>query len=90
MGITNMNIKELIKDNTVHFLEYRKGYLYYTIKYAYAIQDSTNKVLYKHYKFPIAISDIGDATFKAHDKAILFMRYIKQAMNDNTLSIIKV
>jgi hypothetical protein len=30
------------------------------------------------FEFPVPISDIGNATFLARDKALLFMRYIRK------------
>lgn len=69
-----MNLKDIIKDNTVNFSCYRAGHLYYNVSY-----DNVT------YEFPIPIEDIGDATFEATDKAIMFMRYIRKAMSDNTL-----
>lgn len=78
-------IKELIKDNTVSFLEYRKGYLYYLLNYAPFTSDGVNRRFPVFYKFAVPISDVGDATFKASDKAIYFMRYIKASLNEGTL-----
>lgn len=88
-----LNIKDLIKDNTVSFLEYRKGYLYYSIKYqvgtemrpSFSYSGEDEHPIYKKYKFNVPISDIGDATFKATDKAIYFMRYIKKALDEGVL-----
>jgi hypothetical protein len=62
-----MNIKELVKDNTVKFVRFREGNFIYSIKYA-------NGEL----EFPVPLSDIGNATLLAEDKAILFLRYIRQ------------
>jgi hypothetical protein len=36
------------------------------------------------YVFPVPLSDIGDATLLARDKAIIFMRYIRAAIADGT------
>lgn len=88
-----MNIKDLIKDNTVAFLEYRKGYLYYTIKYQIGVKckpdfsyaGSHEEPIYEYYKFPVPIVDVADATFKATDKAIYFMRYIQAAIKEGAL-----
>lgn len=66
--MTQYNIKELVS-GSVHFLEYRKGNLWYT----------TAPV---GFKFPVPIEDIGDATFLASDKGILFMRYIRKHLNN--------
>ena len=68
-----MNIKEIIKDNTVTFGYYRAGHLFYNVNYDEDI-----------YMFPIPINDIGDATFSKNNKAIFFMRYIKKAIDEKT------
>lgn len=62
-----MNIKDLVKDNTVVFQFYRDGNLWY-------------QTVNHNFLFPVPISDIGNATFHREDKAILFMRYIKKQM----------
>jgi hypothetical protein len=36
------------------------------------------------YMFPVPLGDVGDATLDAHDKAIIFMRYIRKAIDENT------
>lgn len=79
------NLKDLIRDNEVKFLEYRKGYLYYTVTDPTKIPSEIGKYTYNTYKFSVPISDTGDATFKNYDKAILFMRYIKKAIDEGTL-----
>lgn len=58
-----MTIKDHVK-GVVDFQYYRAGYLYYL---------SESGLL-----FPVPISDTGEATFLAQDKAILFMRYIRK------------
>lgn len=72
-----MTLKEIVKDNIVHFNSYRKGILYYKVT-----------VNNKNYRFPVPIEDTGDATFLDKDKAILFMRYIRKALNENTFEIL--
>jgi hypothetical protein len=57
-------IKELIQGE-VTFEFYRDKNLYY--------RTSDGTLL-----FPVPIDDIGNATFKAKDKGILFMRYIRK------------
>lgn len=69
-----MNITTLIKDNKVLFRRYRANYFYYGI--------ISEGVLYE---FPVPLEDIGDATLPNSDKAIMFMRYIRKAIADNTL-----
>lgn len=58
-----MTIKDHIRGE-VTFQYYRAGYLYYATE--------TNLV------FPVPISDCGEATFAAKDRAMLFMRYIRK------------
>ncbi len=70
-----MDIKEIVKDNTVQFVKYRKGYAYYTVRVP---SEGFN------YVFPVPLSDIGDATLLATDKAMVFMRYIRQALEEKT------
>lgn len=63
-----MNIKDMVKDNkTVKFIYYFDGSLWYETE--------------NGFKFPVPISDIGTATFKAEDRAILFMRYIRKHLD---------
>jgi hypothetical protein len=70
-----MDIKEIVKDNTVHFVKYRQGYAYYRVRVPSADAD---------YTFPVPLSEIGDATLLATDKAMVFMRYVRQAIEDKT------
>lgn len=39
----------------------------------------------KDHIFPVPLSDVGDATLHAPDKAIIFMRYIRRAIEEGTL-----
>ena len=60
-----MNIKDMVKDNqTVSFQFYRDGNLWYKTE--------------NDFSFPVPINDIGNATFMAQDRAMLFMRYIRK------------
>ena len=68
-------VKDIVKDNAVCFLKYRKGIAYYGVK----VPPENHE-----YMFPIPLSDIGDATLLATDKAMVFMRYIRKAIEDNT------
>lgn len=52
---------------TVNFMFYRSGNLWYEVD---------------DFKFPVPVTDIGDATFLASDKASLFMRYIRKHLNE--------
>ncbi len=55
---------EVINNKKVKFEYYRANELWYKTESGFL--------------FPVPISDIGEATFLAEDKAILFMRYIRQ------------
>ena len=70
-----MDIKEIVKDNEVAFAKYRQGIAYYTVRVPSEGVD---------YMFPVPLSDIGDATLHAKDKALVFMRYIRKALEDGT------
>ena len=62
-----MNIKDMVKDNKkVRFSFYRDKELWYKTECGF--------------EFSVPIDDIGNATFLAEDKAILFMRYIRKHM----------
>ena len=62
------SIKDMVKDNqTVTFTHYSDGDLWYKTECGFG--------------FPVPISDIGTATFKATDKALLFLRYIRKHVN---------
>lgn len=62
-----VNIKDMVKDGKkVRFSRYRQGHLYYTTE--------------DGFEFPVPLSEAGDATFLAEDKAMLFLRYIRKAL----------
>jgi hypothetical protein len=67
----NFNLKDIVKDNTVHFNSYRAGFFYYIVKVDNTI-----------YQFPIDREDIGQATLLATDKAIVYMRWIRKAIEN--------
>lgn len=69
-----MDIKTIVKDNTVRFLRYRQGIAYYGV----------DVPAEGAYMFPVPLEDIGDATLELEDKAILFMRYINRAMREGS------
>ena len=67
----NTKLVQIVKGKQVKFEFYRKGELWYSIE----VQD--DKLL-----FPVPISDTGDGTFNASDKATMFMRYIRKHLED--------
>lgn len=66
------DIKSIIENNEVNILFYRAGIIFYGIKFKEV-----------NYQFPVRLDDIGDATLMSKDKAILFMRYIRKAIENN-------
>lgn len=69
------SIKDIVKDNRVRFVRYRQGVAYYAVSVPGEDEDR---------EFPVPLSDIGEATLLAEDKAILFMRYIRLAIKEGT------
>lgn len=58
-------IKEMVSDGKkVRFVRYFDQQLWYETE--------------EGFEFPVPVEDIGNATFLAEDKAILFMRYIRK------------
>ena len=72
MKIEIKDIKSIIENNEIDFLFYRASVMYYGIKYKGI-----------DYQFPVRLDDIGDATLLNKDKAILFMRYVRKAIENN-------
>lgn len=61
------SIKDMVTgEKQVTFTRYREGELWY--------------VADDGFEFPVPVADIGNATFLARDKALLFMRYIRKHM----------
>lgn len=59
------SIKEMVSGNKkVKFTQYKDAELWYATECGFA--------------FPVPISEAGNATFYAEDKALLFMRYIRK------------
>lgn len=67
-----MSLKEIIKGNTVYFHYLRANVAFY-------------KVIYNEewYMFPVPLEDLGDATLLSEDKAMMFMRYIRKALEQS-------
>jgi hypothetical protein len=64
-----MTLTEMVKGNkVVRFLYYRDKELWYVTE--------------DGFQFPVPISDTGTGTFKAEDKAILYMRWIRKHLED--------
>lgn len=73
-----MTLKELVsKGNVVRFTRYFDGQLWYQVHAP--VVDPVGGFFYPiGPEFPVPTSDIGNATFLAEDKAMLFMRYIRK------------
>ncbi len=61
-----LSLIEKVKAKSVCFTHYKDGDLWYVTEDGFA--------------FPVPVEDIGNATFYARDKALLFMRYIRKHM----------
>jgi len=72
-------IKDIVKGNNgVFFSHYFDGALWYNVDYQTNISDEQPNGEWVKMTFPVPIEDIGNATFHAEDKAMLFMRYIRK------------
>ncbi len=67
-----MKLLEIVKDNKVVFEFLREGIAYYNV----TVNENT-------WSFPVPLEDIGEATLLKEDKAIIFMRYIRKAIQNN-------
>lgn len=56
--------RHVVNNQQVHFTRFRANELWYKTEHGL--------------EFPVPVSDVGDATFLATDKALLFMRYIRK------------
>lgn len=65
-----MKVKDYVKNCTVKFNFYRDGQLWYEVVGAPT-----------PFEFPVPVTDIGNATFRCEDKALLFMRYIRKQID---------
>jgi hypothetical protein len=61
-----MTITELVKNKTARFVHYREG------NFIYETEDG--------FQFPVPLAEVGNATLLAQDKALFFMRWIRQHM----------
>ncbi len=73
--LSSKNMKQLVHNNFVQFQRYFDAQLWYSLHMS---QDDYHNGGAQLMEFPVPIEEIGDATFYAHDKAILFMRYIRK------------
>jgi hypothetical protein len=65
MEVNILSVKDMVKDNKqVTFVRFKEGELWYRTE--------------DGFEFPVPVADVGNATMLAHDKALLFMRYIRK------------
>lgn len=84
-----MTVGDLVRNgNTVKFHSYRQGNFYYTVQWTDETPEQSMGVPYT-WQFVVPLADIGEATLLATDKAITFMRWIRKALETNTLIKIK-
>jgi len=72
-----MNIKTIVKNNRVRFVRYRQGFVYYAVEVKQEPRSA-------EFTFPVPLNDVGEATLLAEDKAIVYMRYIRKALEQGT------
>lgn len=70
-----LEIKALVKGNSVEFDHFRNGVFYYFLV-------SNGK---RFFTFPVPLEDVKSTTLPATEKALTFMRWIRKAMDDKTL-----
>ena len=76
------SLKELVKETIVVFSHYRSENFYYNVQ---SKGWNERTPFGDRYQFPVPIDDIGNATMLAEDKAMLYMRWIRKAIDNHTL-----
>lgn len=71
---TEFSIKDIIKNNVVEFESLSASF----VNYGIWVNDKG------YYVFPVPLNDIGTATLGKKEKAILFMRWIRKAIDEGT------
>jgi hypothetical protein len=57
------------------------------VKFTHYIDQNLWYVTECGFEFPVPITDTGNATFLAQDKAMMFMRYIRKQINTLTEAV---
>ena len=70
-------IRDLVTDTSVAFCFYRRGELWYHVVPNLVLIPGVSE-LKTPFLFPVPIEDTGDGTFRATDRGIFFMRYIRK------------
>ena len=73
-----MKISKIVKNNVANFEYYRKDFLYYSV----VVDDDK-------YMFPIPCDDLDGATVKKKENAMLFMRYIRKAIEEGSFVLFR-
>lgn len=79
MGNNLPSIKSLVTNSEISFTHYHDGNLWYSCRYDITYLDGCIDT-WKEFDFPVPIDDIGNAVFKASDKPLLFMRYMRKQL----------
>ncbi len=80
----DVTLKDLVHNNYVEFSHYRAGNLYYNAYHFFPLEE--DRTMRQAYQFTVPIEDTGNGTFSNQDKAITYMRWIRKALEDNTLT----
>ena len=77
---STVSIKDIVKDNVVEFRSMESE------RAQYAVLDKASG---SRLVFDVPLSDVGDATLGFSEKAIMFMRYIRKALDAGTMIVEK-
>lgn len=67
-------VSEIVKGNKAVFSYYKSSIMYYSVQ----VDDIK-------YTFPVYLEDIKDTELRREEKAIMLMRYVRKAIQDQTL-----
>lgn len=84
-----LTLTQLVKNNRCYFSYFRQGKAFYTVDYCFDEEPTEISHIYT-YGFNIPIDDIGQATLGKEEKAILLMRWIRKALENNELILVNV
>ncbi len=69
-----MNMTSIVRNNVVRSVRYLLGYAYYSVTVPGEGE----------FHFPVDVRDVGSASLGARERAILFMHYIRKAMDEGS------
>lgn len=82
----DINIKELIKDNNVYFVDFSDGLFTYKIYQPLPeeVGNEAEGLKRVYYTFNVPLEETKGAVMKRVDKAIFYMRWIRKSIKDKT------